>query len=87
MKEINQDWIKPKDNDVEFPSYSGKGTIIEILPDQIGVYYEVNGYQVADVTLTAEQAAKLREHLEGVSPAAISYILTGKPEVSVNASN
>ena len=62
-------------------------TVIEIAQSQIGAYTEVNGYQVADVTLTAEQQAKLREHLEGVSPAAISYILTGKPEDRANATD
>lgn len=64
-----------------------RNTIIEIAPVQIGAYTEVNGYQVADVTLTPEQQVKLREHLEGVSPAAISYILTGKPEDTTDATD
>lgn len=62
-----------------------RNTIIEIAQSQVGTYSEVNGYQVAYVTLTLEQQAKLREHLEGVSPASISYILTGKPEDTANA--
>lgn len=62
-------------------------TIIEIAQSQIEAYTEVNGYQVADVTLTPEQQAKLREHLEGVSLAAISYILTAKSENNDNASD